>query len=86
MQSEPAEDKRNAENPEPALRQVISIVFYVRIDGHTHAGHDSCNQPYPNRQRPHMIDVLYEGAANERRANLAKGAHDGSPKQAARNA
>ncbi len=80
MQEKAAEDESDAEDAEPSLRKVVSIVFDVRIYCHPDASDDSYHDPYGKRKRPGIVDVMDEGATDEGGSDVADRADDSSPK------
>jgi CRP-like cAMP-binding protein len=73
LQCEAAEDKSNAEDPEPTLRKIVGIVFDVRIDCRSDARDNARDQPYTDRKKPDVIDTMDEGATDKRRDKVTEG-------------
>src|SRR2546426_2883702 len=75
-----SKDESNAEYPKPSLREVVGVVFDVRIDRRSHAGDNACHQPHANRKRPGVVHVMDEGATDKGRDHVAYSTDHSSPK------
>ena len=80
LQSKAAKDESDAKDSQPALRQVVGVIFDVRIDRLSQARDDARHQSYPDGERP--VHVMDESATHQCRGKIAKGADDSSPKLA----
>ena len=86
LQGKTAKDEANAEYSEPSLREIVGVVFDVRIDRHSDAGDNARHQPYANGKRPGVIHVMDEGAADQGGDHVADRTDHGSPKLTTRKA
>src|SRR6266851_4777336 len=84
LQGKTAKDESNAEYPKPSLREIIGVVFDVRIHRRSHAGDNACHQPNANRKKPGVVHVMNEGAADKGRDRVADRTDHSSPKLTAR--
>ena len=86
LQSKAAKNKPDAEDSEPSLRKVVGVVLDEWIYRHSDTGDQASHQPYPKRERPDVIDMTHESAANQRGDNVSDSPDDSSPKLATREA
>jgi hypothetical protein len=70
LQGEAAKDESNAEYAEASLREFVGVVFDEGIDRYTDGGDDASDQPYADRKKPGVFDVLDESAADQRGGNI----------------
>ena len=77
MQDKAAKDESDAEGAQPALWNVIRVVFDVRSDRLTDAGHQSGHNPDANCERE--ILVMSDGAAEQGGGEIADGADGRAP-------
>lgn len=50
LQGKTAEYQSDAEDPQPSLRQIVSVVLNIRIGHLANRGHKACHQPDSNRK------------------------------------
>ncbi len=84
MQSKATKHESNAEYPKTPFREIVGVVFDVRIEGHAHAGDDAGHQAHANRKNPCVVHVMDEGATDQCGDRVADGTEDRSPKLATR--
>src|SRR5258708_6648919 len=80
LQGKTAKDESNAECAKASLREIVGVVFDVRIERRSHAGDDAYHQPHANRKRPGVVHVMDEGAADKGRDHVSDSTDHRSPK------
>jgi hypothetical protein len=80
LQGKTAKDESNAKYPKPPLREIVGVIFDVRIDRRSHAGDNACHQPHANRKRPGVLQVMDERAADKGRDHVAESTDHRAPK------
>ena len=60
LQNEPAKYERDAQNSKHAFRQMIGIVFDVRIDDRSHAADESRYKPNAHGKPPGVLKMSRE--------------------------
>lgn len=82
LQSEPAKNESDAEDPKPSLRKIVGVVLDVRINGLSHARDNAGHKPYSDCESP--IHVMDESATDEGGCEIPNRADDSSPKLTSR--
>jgi hypothetical protein len=79
LQGETAKDQSNAEGSEPPLRQVVRVVFNVRIHRRSNAGDKTGHEPDPECKRPGVVDPMHESATDQCGGRVPDRSGDSSP-------